>query len=108
MVAVSKILTVCATIGNTIALPLAMSSRESKLAISGARNVQQLLMDVVALSEDTDGKMALSRRSKETIETPDFMWDPPEEERIRRSKESIRSASIMWGLPDDDSTSLSE
>ena len=108
MVAVSKILIVCATIGSTIALPLAMSSRESKLAISGARNVQQLLMDIVALSEDTDGKMALSRRSKETIETPDSMWHPQGEERIRRSKESIRSAEIMWDPSDDDSTRLSE
>ena len=106
MIAVSNFLIVCAIFGSTIALPLAVNSRESRLAHSRARDFQPLLTDVVALSEEINSILALSRRSTESIETPDTMWNGGD--RIRRSEESIGSPEAMWDPPDDDSLRLSK
>ena len=106
MIAVSKFLIACAMFDSTIALPLAVNSRESRLARSRARSLQPLLTDIVALREDINSISALSRRSTKSIETPDPMWNGGD--RIRRSEESIRSLEAMWDPLDDDSLRLSK
>ena len=126
MIALSRFLIVCAILGSTISLPLAVDSRESMRAHSRAKNVRTILTDVVALSDDINSMSVLSHRSTESIETPDNMWkgidrirrstesaEIPDTmwkgiDRIRRSEELIRSPEIMWDQPDDDSLRLSQ